>query len=214
MKDYSGTFQNVVFDRTGINWDNSANPNLSGKDDTILHAGEMMVLKIILYPGGDGGLIIRILPWSTHQPEDTPHYSHQGLYSSSALNEIATASDDKNRAAELFELYGEEITNEDGTVEKVFNLYENTDLTFTSGNMNVLRVTNDYVLEGNGHLITVNKSNVRVRNVRNVYITDGKGKYVYIDPEGNIFRVDSTTFQTVGDPIASMTKNISTDFTF
>ena len=209
LKDFSGTFKNVIFDRTGINWDND-----KVGDETVLHAGEMMILKIILYPGGDGGLYVKILPWSTHDPEDTPHYSHAGLYSDSSLNEIAAAADDKEKAAELFELYGEEITNEDGTVEKVFNLYENTDLTFTSGNMNVLRVTNDYVLEGNGHLITVNKSNVRVRNVRNVYITDCKGKYIYIDPDGKLYRVDPNTFQTIGEPFDTLIKNKSTDFTF
>lgn len=206
LKDFSGTFNNVVFDRTGINWDNSADGN-TADDSTVLHAGEMMVLRIILYPGGGGGLYIKILPWSTHDPEDTAHYSHPGIYSDNALNELAGIGDG-DEIENFFSLYGETETV-DGEEEKVFNLYENADLTFTSSGRSTLRVHNNYILEGNGHLITASNSTVQIRNVRNVYVTDGKGNYIYIDPEGYIYVVDPATFELKGSPIGQLEKDNS-----
>lgn len=212
MKDFNGTFENVVFERTGENWDNmNENGNWKGDDSTILHAGEMMVLKIILYPGGSGGLYIQILPWATHAPHDSPHYSHPGIYSDNALNELAGIADKDTESStieNLFSLYGE-TEMVDGKEEKVFNLYENANLTFTnSSKQSELRVRNQYILEGNGHLITCTNSTVKVRNVRNVFITDGKGNYVYIDSEGRIFKVDGSTLE-IGEKIGDMTANTS-----
>lgn len=208
MKEYSGTISDVRFERKGTNWDNA-----SGEDFTTLHAGEMMIVRIILYPGGGGGLFIRIIPWSTHEPETSSHYSRQGIYTDNALNELAAAADNSDAAANLFELYGQTETV-DGKEEKVFNLYENANLTSKNGNTSVLRVPNNYILDGNGHLITATNSSVQVRNVRNVYITDGKGNYVFIDADGNIFRLDPSTFEPIGDPIGTMTPNKSSTINF
>lgn len=204
LKEFSGTFKNVVFDRSGMNWDNA-----SGDDSTVLHAGEMMVMRIILYPGGNGGLYIQILPWSTHDPEDTAHYSHTGIYSDTSLNELAEIGDDDDRIDNFFSLYGE--TEEvDGKEQKVFNLYENSNFTYsTSSDRTTLRVHNNYILEGNGHLITSSKSKIQIRNVRNLFITDGKGNYVYIDSEGKIYKVDPLTFNLIEPSIGQLTNDKS-----
>ena len=205
MKEFSGTFSNVYFERVGTNWDNtddSGNPTFD--DSTVLHAGEVMVLRIILYPYGGGGLFITVLPWSTHDPDYSTHHARRGIYTDNALNELASIADADNANASmdnLFTLYGEE---EDG--ENVFNLYENGTLTNSNPN---LRIRNGYVLDGNDHLITVSSSPLKVRNVRSVYLTDGKGNYVYIDADGNIYKVDGTTME-IGQQIGTMKKDVST----
>ncbi|MCH5214852.1 MAG: hypothetical protein J1E97_06620 [Muribaculaceae bacterium] len=198
MKEYNGTFEDVVFDRSQMNWDNA-----DGGDDTVLHAGEMMALKIILYPGGGGGMMITILPWSTHDPEDTPHYSHAGLYSDNTLDEVVKAGSNQQMAEELFDLYG---SDENG--EKVFNLYENATTTGKE-----LVMADDYYLDGNNHLITVPAFPIKVKNVRNVFLTDGKGHYVYINADGEIFSVDPKTFQ-FGQKMGQLTPNATTSVNF
>ena len=176
MREYSGNFSNVFFDRTGVNWDN-LNPDGSWKadDSTILHAGEMMIIRIILYPGGGGGLFIKIVPWSTQDPKESTHHSRPGIYNNSSLSEIIKAA--KDNINDIFALYGQG--------DNIFNLYENVTLSESN-----LVIPDDYILEGNGHLITVSKSPVEVKNVRNVYLSDGKNT-IYIDAEGDIYLVDN-----------------------
>lgn len=198
LRDFSGNFHNVVFERstTGENWDDP-----DGGDDTILHAGEMMILRIILYPGGGGGLFVQILPWSTDKPGNAPHYSHQGIYSDNALNDIARAADSTEEDfKQYFDLYGSQ--NEKN--EDVFNLYENCNLTEAN-----LRVHNNYILEGNGHVITVKTSPLEVRNVRNLYLTDGKGNYVYIDSEGKIYKISKETMEIIEPYLGVLEGNTS-----
>lgn len=189
MKDYSGTFHNVVFERTGTNWD-------STDDSTVLHAGEMMILRIILYPGGGAGLYIKILPWSTHDPENTAHYSHQGIYSQNALNEIAN----NENPEDVFSLYGTQESTGDG-VENVFYLYENVNFS----NQSNLEIASGYVLDGKNHLITCNKNPLTIQNIRNVYLKYNN-YYIYIDGEGNVYKINSTTFEPdPEDPIGTLT---------
>ena len=191
LKEFSGNFRNVVFERKHSNWDwtNEAEKGKWTRDGTtlddshILHAGEMMRLRILLYPGGGGGLFVQIVPWSTEDNLNAQHHAHPGIYSDASLNELAGASGDAME--DLYTLYGEDGQT---TGEKVFHLYENVTL---SGNS--LKVPAPYVLDGNDHLVVCPKSPVTVQNVRNTYLLVGS-EYFYVNKDGTVFKADAASF--------------------
>lgn len=181
FKDCRGTFENVVFRRPkdGTDW---GDPDKDVDDSTILHAGEMMSLRIVVYEYGGDGVTLVIEPWSTSQNDDAPHHSKQGIYYDYQFEDILNASSED--IERLQSLYCEEKST-------TFNLYENMTTDDKS-----LEIYDGYVLDGKDHLITVTgSSTVTVKNLKNVYITDGNRNYIYIDDEGNIYKIDGNTMQ-------------------
>lgn len=167
---FYGTFNDIEFKRKYQNLDDKY-----GNDQKVLHAGEMMSLRIILYTDGGGGLItVEIENWNSQKPSEAQHHSHPGIYTDSEASSFTGNANWEN----LYELYGEDEGD-----EKIFNVYENVTV-----NGNTLSVGEGYIIDGNGHLITMTSTNnqVKVGSIREVYISDGKNT-VYIDAAGDVY---------------------------
>lgn len=192
--DYIGNFDNVKFIREeGIDFD-------KGGDDKILHAGEMMTLNIVLYPGVGPGISILIQNWSTGELNETVHHVHPGIYTADELFYLFDVfkryreSSDPDAYAELkrlAELYG--IVEENGEFDFVFPLYGDIDF-----NNNYLYITRGCMVDGQGHTIIMKTNTVRdifsgkpyynISSVRNVYLMDANGNNrLYIDNDGVIW---------------------------
>lgn len=200
---YYGTFDDVVFQRNpGYAYDKEEkDENREVLDSKILHAGEMMVLNITLIPGQGPGLKIIISDWSGESSKDASYHTQQGIYSDEEVKSLIdtfvdqkTYNEDeiKEKLDRLFELYGYEA--EDGT--KRFPLYD--DVTYNS---NILPIWKDYILDGQGHTITMktnwgsngdfkySQTYFNVGPVRDVWFTDGTNT-IYIDKEGYVWIKD------------------------
>ena len=174
---YYGDFRNVKFERLDadgnpVDWDSP-----DGGDDTVLHAGEMMTLHIILHPGIGPGVTLTIQPWNTERSGDANHHSHSGIYTDGEAAQLAAGGDMES----LSELFGAKDEDDND----VFYIYDNVSI-----NSSNFKNGPDYPVDGKGHLLTMTSSNNNVKTgpMRDIYITDGKNT-VYIDSEGNIFRV-------------------------
>lgn len=209
---YYGTFDNVVFQRTaGTDYDQG-----EGEDDTILHAGEMMTLNITLIPGIGPGLAVTIDKWSTEdfdkdsKDDETLYHAEPGMYSDSevkGLVDLFSGMDNNNfcerlnEMERLMELYGEEV-DMDGIMQKVLYLYENVTI-----NSNIFPIYKEYLLNGMGHVITMNTNygngngffggNTTYFNigpVRDVYLSNPQGTVrLYIDPDGWVYTYNANT---------------------
>ena len=176
--DYFGDFSQVVFDREVYQeWD-------ADKKETVLYAGEEMILNLTLTQGHGVGVTLTIQDWNMDATGTGKAYSHPGIYSSGQGQDVSNvfAGDYTDEQAEdIFEKYGDD--------ENVFFLYDDIDLSQVNFSMG-----KDYVLDGMGHTIHLqptsrNPHQVRIGNCRDVYITDGEFT-VYIDSDGNLFKVD------------------------
>ena len=181
--DYYGDFSAVQIRRnTGEEWD-------EGKSRTVLYANEVIELNLTLSQGNVTGVTAYINNWDNKDAETSKNYPHKGIYTDAQASDLFglfnNSPVDKGAAEEMFDKYGEE---DEG--EKVFHVYEDVTL-----NGSDLLMDEDYVLDGMGHTITMtpdSRGDINISNVRDVYITDGTTT-IYIDPDGNIFRVDLDT---------------------
>lgn len=195
---YFGNFSEVEFERIpGTDYDSET------VDDTkILHAGEMMTLNIILYPGQGPGMKIIIGDWSTEDPEESQYHTYPGVYSDTELGAILAvftgqttydplSAEEQDLIEHLFEIYG--TTGPDGTM--YFPLYDNVSTT-----SNIFPIPKGYVLDGTGHTITMktnrgvfpgNPPYFNIGPAKNVYLTDSDGNTIYIDEESNIWIFDT-----------------------
>lgn len=214
LQTYYGTFDDVVFEREpGWGYDRGEeDENGEMTDAKILHAGEEMLLNIVLIPGKGPGLKVIIKDWSTEQPRESEYHPHQGFYSDAELQEMLELlyGFDKNTydnpPAELellFEMYG--YTGEDG--KKYFPLYEN--LTPRKGNSvsGIFPIPPGYIIDGMGHVVTLktnegsywpNEGRSKYFNVgglcRDIYFTDENGNNtIYIDSDGYIWVTNPET---------------------
>lgn len=197
---FYGTFNDIEFIRDNQNLD-----NINGNDSKILHAGEMMSLRIFVYPDGGGGLItVRIEPWSVQKPSEAEHHSHAGVYTSDQAQSFQNAGINDDVWANLFELYGKEINGKD-----VFYLYENVTVTGSTFN-----IPDPYIFDGNDHLLTMGVSNnkISLQNVRNVYIKAGN-YLIYVDVDGNVYHVNPSTFEKNNEPFVTLSPSGSTTIT-
>ena len=208
---YYGTFENVKFERVyGNNYDKG-----DGSDDTVLHAGEVMTLNISLIPGIGPGLAVTVDKWSTEdfdKDDETLFHSYPGMYSDSEVNGIVNLFSGMNeenfcdRLAEmrrLFELYGKDVEEGD-VILKVLYLYENVTV-----NSNIFPLYREYILNGLGHVITMNTNYGNPGNAfgsssnyfnigpaRDVYLSNPNGTIrLYIDPDGYVWTYDANTGQ-------------------
>lgn len=189
---YYGTFDNVIFKReTGVDYDKG-----DGSDDTVLHAGEMMELDVVVWSGIGPGIFITIKDWNTERSENSEHHSRAGIYTDSeAASFTASAS-----WANLYELYGE--TDADSG-EKVFNFYDNATVTSTS-----FPTPRDYVVNGRGHLLNMKSSSnkVTVGEMRDIFISDGTNT-IYIDTDGKIYTVTDGVLKATGSSLGGLTSD-------
>lgn len=179
--DYYGSFKNVQFIREpGVDFDS---PN--GRDDTVLHAGEMMELNIELYPGFGPGMTVHIRDWSTARSGDAVHHSNRGIYTNSDASSFQKNADWEN----LYELYG---SDQKFNGKDEFKIYDNVIV-----DSNTFPVGPGYIFNGMGHLLTMKSSSnkITIGDVRDIYITDGKTT-IYIDADGVIW---SMTARNVKD---------------
>ena len=190
--EYYGDFSKVKFERIK----NSDYDKADKTDDTVLHAGEMMTLNITLHPGVGPGATIVIQDWNDPQPTQSSHYAHPGIFTDDAAQELADAKEEDME--ELFGLYGETVNG-----DKVFKLYENVSITGSK-----FPVHEGYIIDGMGHTITMDSSPVTVGAMRDVYLTDGTNT-IWIDSDGIIWRLDSTTKRFVQTDYSISGKNSS-----
>lgn len=192
---YYGTFDDVKFERQpGYAHDDS-----EGKDEKVLHAGEMMTLNITLIPGVGPGLSIIIDKWNTEEATETSYHTYPGIYSDAEVKEILDVflnqkdydyDSIQEQLERLFEMYG--WTDDDGN--KYFPLYDNVTV-----NSNIFPIWKDYIIDGMGHTITMktNPNNTgyvtgpyfNIGPVRDVYLTDGTNT-IYIDKQGYVWIAD------------------------
>ena len=223
--DYYGSFADVTFERTGTDYDSE-----SRDDETILHAGEMMTLNIVLIPGTGPGISLVIEGWSTEDPEESIYRSNPGIYSESELREMldaflnqknpgngGTTEEDIKR---LFDLYGEEKDIDgDGENEKVFPLYDNVDIS-SDKDGNIFPFPKDYILDGMGHTIYMKtnrgwnsdfgdtKTYFNIGPARDVWLSDASGNNkIYIDVQGYVWYYDESGELTKGDPLPPLDGN-------
>lgn len=135
----------------GINVDNNGNP--TGKDATEVQAGEYCLFRDIILQegpvagGGDGSIII---DWSIKEEEDMPQHRYAGVYSADDAMRLYEAL---KAGAEVPRQFYEE--REDG--KKVIRLFAHVDWSQLTGE---LRISNDYVLAGQGYNITLGQGGV------------------------------------------------------
>lgn len=188
MGDYFGSFADVQFVRTGKGheWDDE-------NDETVLHAGEMMTLNIVLFQGKGPGMSVIITDWSTAQPQETVHHVHPGFYTDGEVKDmlgVFVSKYDPKDAERMFELYGDEESGK-------FFLYDNVTVDGVS-----FLVGKDYILDGTGHVVTMKANRlwnvhgghpyVNLGPIRNVYIVAEDYK-MWIDEDGNIFLYNPET---------------------
>lgn len=194
---YYGNFADVKFVRSNENYDKD-----DGSDEKVLHAGEMMTINFIAYPGIGPGISIIIDKWNTDEYHEAEHHTNPGIYSNGELQDIINIflnqkgdysyENIKELIERLFELYGQEI---DG--KKIFQLFDNVEF-----DSNILPIFRDFILDGMGHTIKMrtNSNNTayvtgpyfNVGPVRDVYLTDGTNT-IYIDSDGFIWIYDDET---------------------
>ena len=202
---FYGDFKSIELTRNDKNYD-----NVSGNDKTILHAGEYLILSMNLYSKGNPSVKGSIVSWNYGTSEGQAArnaYQHvkSGIYSIEELNDFYSimSSGDEDNIKEGWDLYGSgEYTEDKDNLHDqkelgIIRIYD--DITgYTSG----LSIDDDYILDGMGHMITLTSSTSYNKyeingHIRDVYIKhpSGGGYLIYIDPEGNIYKVDETTMQ-------------------
>lgn len=212
---YYGDFKNVTFKRTpGDKYDNP-----KGGDQTILHAGEYLVLNIDVYEKGNPAIRGSIFDWNNYNREASDHIQN-GIYSFQDYREFNAAmrSGDKNIFDEFYEVFGNGTTADDpeGEYPKydselgIFRLYEdigdNSDYYRDEDRKaSDLKVADGYILDGMGHIVNVTSPDIYIGNVRDVYLryywrnTDVFPNVdyewiVYIDKMGQVWTVDPKTW--------------------
>ena len=199
---YYGTFDAVEFIRNTPVEDFDSP---EGNDNKILHAGEMMTININLIPGKGPGLKLVIDKWNTEQPTKSQYHTYRGIYTDAELNQLLesfraqTGPEDLEAIERLFESYG---VTKDG--KKYFPLYENADVSRNSYGGNYFPVWKDYILDGQGHTLTMKTNSFghwfggapyfNIGPARDIYVTDPSGKYsMYIDSDGFVWTYDIKT---------------------
>lgn len=194
---YYGNFDAVQF----IRKDGDGYDKADGKDDTVLHAGEMMTLNINLIPGMGPGLSLIIEKWNTDEPQEASYHTHPGIYSDAEMSAVMDAflnqGNPNNPTTDeqienLFEIYGQ---TEDGV--NYFPMYDNV----TNTGDATIPIPDGYVLDGQGHTIFLNKTHsgvfgsdpyVNIGPCRNLYISNGTYT-IYIDSQGKVWTLDLDT---------------------
>lgn len=215
--DYFGDFGSVVFQRDEEDpWD-------EGKSSKILYAGEEMTIRLTVRDGNQGGFVtVNIAKWSDQGWRDATSHPRRGVYSGTEFqdlyNRFAGGQQSSSRpdgytqedVDEVFEMFGQEVVNEDGEVERVIFIYDD----ITTPHRQMPFPSGDLILDGTDHTVTEPDWQMkmefpngekktchvcRVCNCRNIYISNGTST-IYIDADGKIWLVDSETLQKTETP--------------
>lgn len=200
---YFGNFKSVQFQRETE--DGSSAPTT----DRVLHAGEVMVLNMMVYQKSGPGAGVWIRNWDSEKLKSAMHHVHKGIYSdaeAAAFREtIGTSTTSSSQKDDAYYIYGEDEYNEDGEVEHVIHIYG--DISVSSYHFRLYDnkyedgSTTHYVLDGMGYTLTfTNTSTVDptpyefflIGDVRDLYVSNGIVT-IYIDSEGYICRMDEET---------------------
>ena len=218
---FYGDFSNIKLDRQSYN---SGYNSPDGGDDTVLHAGEYLVLSMDLSANGSPALKGQIIEWTDNSNTDRTAYQHvkQGIYTLTEAKKISDIMDKirsnpnnesyQQQLAELWDLYGSgETTADDPEGEypeynpekKIFRLYDDLGNGSTVANDEVGRMKNfymgdDYILDGMGHTIMfANPIYPYLGPMRDVYLRNAdpsRDYIVYIDKDGWIYTVNPVTY--------------------
>lgn len=221
--DFYGDFSGITFSRStsGSNYDDYPN---TGSDKTILHAGEYIQLSFNLNTKGNPVIKSNIYDWSNTTQSRTAHqHVKPGIFSLIEANEFSSAmnSKDPERLEEMWEMYGSGQNTHDDPNDpnyedemNIYKLYEDvgysgsgTSTTGSSAKLgSTLYVADGYILDGMGHTVNTAYSSLTIGHVRDIYFryyssstTNGITTYteyiIYIDPNGEVFKVDPVTYR-------------------
>lgn len=192
---YFGSFKTVKFTRTtnGSNYDDPDNP---GSDDTILHAGEYLVLYINMMERGNPSIHGTIVDWTNKTNREGYSHVEDGMYAYEEFYDMQTAMGTSSSAEtkeEFFMLHGsgrdtgmdpegeypeyENIPKYKGKELKIFEVYEDigyngygNSTTGSSAKCSSIVMPEGYILDGKGHTINMTGNNPSIGNVRDIYL--------------------------------------------
>lgn len=210
---FYGDFRNIKFSRStsGNNYDDYP----TGTDDTVLHAGEYLLLSFNLNTKGNPSISGSIYDWSnTTQNREASKHDKDGIYSVSEAKGLSDVmnSGDEEKMKEYFETFGSSKNTGDDPDDPnfkdeldIFYLYDdigyNGSGTSSSGQyakMASFYVADGYIVDGTGHIINVNSTIIKIGHIRNVYLRyyySNNEYIVYIDKEGLVWLVDPETYR-------------------
>lgn len=172
---YYGDFSAIEITRNNSDYDNPG-----GGDETILHAGEYLILNINLQQNGNPGVQGTITAWAPPVDREANSHTQQGLYTIDDINNfIDTMTKEDDLGKDNFEkMYGSLRTTADDypkeeypdynaiygkefTVFEIFDdigTFDNTNQSYGSSRYKVsdLLTGDDCIIDGNGHTINCN----------------------------------------------------------
>lgn len=216
---FYGDFKSVKFSRkSGNNYDIG-----DGSDDTVLHAGEYLILNFNLSTKGNASTSGTIVDWSKYtQNRQASTHSQSGLYT---FQESKTLSDimkegDPDKINEYYEMFGSGHKTSENPDDpnfkddlKILKLMDDigyngtgTSTSSSSAKMPEFYVADGYIVDGQGHTVNMSAQKVSIGQMRDVYLryytsktTSGVTTYteyiVYIDPEGKVWLIDPETYR-------------------
>ena len=223
---FYGDFRNVQFSRstTGKDYDDPENTNNNKRDETILHAGEYLILTISISEKGNPTAHGTIVAGWTNNNRSGNSHVHQGLYSTGDVTQMSSIMSGSDEAAkeQYYELMGSgRDTSSDNKEEypqykdkdgndvdlKIFELFDDIGVDTSSGSsttnnkVSSLNPGDGYLLDGRGHTVNFSGSTgiVTIGNVRDVYLR----WYYYSSPNGYecIVYVDKAGNVWLVDPV-------------
>ena len=193
---FYGDFRNVKFSRTatGKDYDDPNNTADTKYDDTVLHAGEYLILSVSISEKGNPraqGTIVST--WYNASRTGSSHV-HQGLYVVNDVTQMSTimSGNDETAKQQFYDMMGSgrdtgsddkevypDYKDKDGNPVdlKIFELFDDIgsdgmDSSSSSNKATNLVPGDGYLLDGRGHTVNFSGSNsvVTIGNVRDVYL--------------------------------------------
>ena len=197
---FYGDFSNIQITRTpGTNYD-------LGDDETVLHAGEYLILGFNISTKGNPSIMGSIVDWNNAtQERGASNFKEDGIYSIVEAQDFCSTmnSGDSDLIDEYFGIYGSGERTSDNPIDPffeddlgIFKLYEDLGYTgtgqgTTTGNaakMGNLYVADGYILDGMGHMVNMSTSAPKIGPCRDIYLryysasySTSTGEYFYYE---------------------------------
>lgn len=224
---FYGDFKDVKFNRVkGQNNKNDKYDVGDGSDDTVLHAGEYLVLSFNLSTKGNASASGSITDWATQSQErGASTLPQSGIFTLDEAKSLSNVMKEGNKDEinERSQIFGSgENTGSDPSdpnySDKLDIIKLRDDIGYSgtgtstsgeSGKMSEFYIDDGYILDGMGHTINMTSySSVKIGKMRDVYLryytsttSNGVTKYteyiVYIDKKGKIWLVDPSTYREI-----------------
>ncbi|MCH5239047.1 MAG: hypothetical protein J1F38_02385 [Muribaculaceae bacterium] len=216
---FYGDFSNIQISRTpGSNYD-------LGDDETVLHAGEYLILGFNISTKGNPSIMGSIVDWAKAQDRGASNFKEDGIYSMAEAQDFCSTmnSGDRDLIDEYFGVYGSAERTSDNPDDPfydkdlgIFKLYEDLGYTGTgqgtttgsSAKMGNLYVADGYILDGMGHMVNMSTSAPKIGPCRDIYLRSYTASYrtdtgeyfyyeniIYIDSAGEVWKVDPVTYE-------------------